>query len=63
MIIIDKEKIKIILLLGIIIVGFISYTACMTYAFLTNDRDLIAIGLFIAVVAVAASTASIMDRS
>ena len=62
MIIIDNEKIKVILLLVIIIIGFITYIACMIYAFLINNTDLIVVGLFIAVIAIAASTASIMDR-
>lgn len=62
MIIIDNEKIKVILLLVIIIIGFITYIACMIYAFLINNIDLIVVGLFIAVIAIAASTASIMDR-
>lgn len=60
--IIDKEKIKVILLLAIIIIGFLTYIACMVYAFLTNNTGLIAVGLFIAVTAVSISTASIMDR-
>ena len=62
MIIIDNEKIKVILLLVIIIIGFITYIACMIYAFLINNIDLIVVGLFIAVIVIAASTASIMDR-
>lgn len=59
----NKEKITIILLIMIIIVGVIGYIAAMTFAIVTRDRDLIAIGLFMGIVGVAISIASIIDRS
>lgn len=58
----NKEKIIIILLIMIIILGFISYITAMIFAIVTRDRDLIAIGLFMGIVGVAISIASIIDR-
>lgn len=62
MIIIDKDKLKVIILLITIILGFLSYSICMGYAIITNDRDLIALCLFIAVFGIAISTISIIDK-
>ena len=62
MIIIDKDKLKLIMLLITIILGFLSYFICMGYAIITNDRDLIALCLIIAIPAVAISIISITDK-
>lgn len=62
MIIIDKDKLKVIILLISIILGFLSYFICMIYAIITNDRDLIAFCLFIAMLNIAISTISIVDK-
>ena len=62
MIIIDKDKLKVIILLITIILGFLSYFICMGYAIITNDRDLIAFCLFVAMLNIAISTISITDK-
>ena len=62
MIIIDKDKLKVIILLITIILGFLSYFICMGYAIITNDRDLIAFCLLITIPAVAISIISITDK-
>ena len=62
MIIIDKDKLKVIILLITIILGFLSYFICMAYAIITNDKDLIALCLLIALLRIAISTITIIDH-